>query len=107
MWFSSTEKGQEPSSSPAGVRHHLHHHGVGGGDERSRAERPAEAAQFLHRVRVTIVHVQVVIATGGVSLHIKDTELEHDHLALWDTDVPGAFGVGFVVSGEIFTSYKP
>lgn len=84
MWFSSTEEGQESSASSAGVGHHLQHHGVGRGDERSRPKGSTEAAQLLHSVRVTVIHVHIVVSTRGVSLQVKNPELDHDHLALWD-----------------------
>lgn len=84
MWLSTAEESQEATPSSARVRHHLQHHQVGGGDESPGPERSAEAAQLLHRVRVTVVHVHVVIATGRVSLQVEDTELEHDHLTLWN-----------------------
>ena len=74
MWLPCVKGSEKASSSCAVVRHHLQHHGVGGGDEGARPERPTETAQLLHQARVTIVHVQVVIPTGGVSLHVKEAE---------------------------------
>lgn len=68
MRFPPTEISQKSSSSCAAIRRHLQHHGVGGGDEGSGSERPTEAAQFLHCVRVSIIHIHVVVAAGGIRL---------------------------------------
>lgn len=84
MWLSTTEESQEATPSPARVRHHLQHHEVGGGHKRSRPERSTEAAQLLYHIRVTVVHIHVVIATGRISLQVEETELEHDHLTHWN-----------------------
>ena len=86
MWFSCTEGGQEASSSSGVVWHHLQHHSVGGGDEGAGPEGPTEATQLLNQARVTVVDVQVVVPTGGVGLHVKEAEREHDHMTLWDLD---------------------
>lgn len=86
MWFPCAEGGQEASSSSGVVRHHLQHHGVGGGDEGAGPERPAETTQLLNQARVTVVDVQVVVPTGGVGLHIEEAEREHDHMTLWDLE---------------------
>lgn len=86
MWFSSIEVSKEAPPSSLRVRHHLQHHGVGGGDESTRPERSTEPPQFLHHVGVAIVHIQVVIATHGVGLHVEDAEGEHNHIAFWDLE---------------------
>lgn len=84
MWFSSIEVSQEAPPSSLRVAPHLQHYGVSGGDESTRPERSTEPPQLLHHVGVAIVHIQVVIATHGVSLQVKNAEREHDHIALWD-----------------------
>lgn len=84
MRFSGAEVGQEPSSSGAFVRHHLQHHGVGGGDERAGPEGATEPAQLLHQAGVAVVDVQVVVAAGGVGLQVEEAEGQHDHVALGD-----------------------
>lgn len=86
MWLPGTEGGQKASSSGSIIRYHLQHHGVGGGDESPWSKRPAEAAQLLHQTGVTVVDVQVVVATGGVGLHVEEAEREHDHMTLWDLE---------------------
>lgn len=84
MWLPCGE-GSQKASSPGGVvRHHLQHHGVGSGDEGAGPERAAEPAQLLHQAGVTVVDVQVVVPTGGVGLHVKEAERQHDHMTLWD-----------------------
>ena len=84
MRLPPAEVSHEAPPPGAGVRHHLQHHGVGGGEERPRPERSAEAAQLLHRVGVAVVNVQVVVATRGVGLQVEEAEGEHDHVALGD-----------------------
>lgn len=86
MWLSSTEVGQESSSSGGFVRHHLQHHGVGGGDQSPGPERAAETAQLLHQAGVAVVDVQVVVAAGGVGLQVEEAEGYHDHVAFWDLE---------------------
>lgn len=86
VWLPRAEVSQKASSSRGVVRHHLQHHGVGGGDERPGPERPAETAQLLHQARVTVVDVQVVVATGGVGLDVEEAEGEHDHMTLGDLE---------------------
>lgn len=86
MRLPCTEGSQEASSSRGVVRHHLQHHGVGGGDEGAGSERPAETAELLHQTRVAVVDVQVVVATGGVSLQVEEAERQHDYVALGDLE---------------------
>lgn len=35
---------------------------------------------------MTVVDVQVVVTTGGVSLHVEEAERQHDHVTLWDLE---------------------
>lgn len=83
MWLSSAEVGQEASAASASICHHVNHHEVGGGDDGAGPERSAEAAELLRRVRVPVVHVHVVITTGGVGFQVENAELEHHHMTLW------------------------
>lgn len=92
------EGGDEASSPGALVRHHLQHHGVGGGDDGARPERPTEAPQLLHQAGVTVVDVQVVVTTGGVGLHVEEAEGQHHHVTLWDLEKTMCLAV--VASGE-------
>lgn len=92
VWLPGAKGSQESSSSCGFIRHHLQHHGVGGGDEGTWSERPAEAAQFLHQTGVTVVDVEVVVAAGGVCLQVKEAEREHDHVTFRDLDGGGGGG---------------
>lgn len=89
MWLPGAEGSQESSSAGGFIRHHLQHHGVGGGDEGAWSERPAEAAQLLHQTGVTVVDIEVVVAAGGVRLHVEEAEREHDHMTLGHLDGGG------------------
>ena len=89
MWFPSLVVSREPPTSCTAVRHHLQHHGVGGRDESPGPERPTAPAQLLHGVGVAVVHIQVVIATGGVGLQVKHAEGKHDNVALGDLGIMG------------------
>lgn len=84
MWLPRAEESNKASSSSRFVGHHIQHHGVGGGDDCAGPERPTETTQLLHQSGVTIVDVQVVVATGGVGLHVEEAERQHDDMTLWD-----------------------
>ena len=95
MWLPCAEGSQKPPPSGGLVRHHLQHHGVGGGDEGAGPERPAETTQLLHQAGVAVVDVEVVVAAGGVGLHVEEAERQHDHVTLWDLQgATGALSLG-------------
>ncbi len=131
MWLSSIEVGQEPSSSCSWIWYHLYHHGVGCRNESSRPERSTEMPELLYHVRVSVIHIHIVVATERISLQVKNPEGQRDYIALWNLverdrvlkgfysgirypecgvwthcDVPGTFAVGFVERWESFTAHK-
>lgn len=133
--FGSTEIGHKSSTLRPLIRHHLQHHRVCGWNESPGPESSTEATQFLHQVGMSIVNIQIVVATLWVRLEVKNAKGERDHVSLRDLegirvawvrnrktgeterlrhgeervthgDAPGAFAVWFVEAWEPFTSNK-
>lgn len=94
----------EEAAAPGGrVRHHLHHHGVGGGDQSAWTERPTEATQLLHRVGVTVIHVHVVISTQRVRLQVEEPEGQHHHAPLRDLEEREFKGSDLIIKPNLDT----
>lgn len=40
--------------------------------------------ELLYHVRVSVIHIHIVIATERISLQVKNPEGQHDYIALWN-----------------------